>query len=290
MLTMRSAMVPPSTGRGERPQPVLVNRPGGGRPQPVFVPAGPQHPGQTVAELVAPVVPVVAVPRALEQNIDAAFAQELCERPVLVGEPLELAGRHERPRPRQLRRPRAAPASAGRSGGTPDAAAARACASSRMNDPDFSTSPPNTPGKRKAVASDATAPRLAPSSTRSSGAAGDPPARARAPAAAPAPGTAHAPGSPNTRRAGRASAPAPRSPAGSRPRRSGCRAPPAGRRRRRSRRRRARRPADRPAPRHALPAGRPEPRASRRRPRLATPISSIRPAGAPRGRLHSGRS
>ena len=49
-----------------------------------------------------------------------------------------------------------------------------------MNDPDFSTSPPNAPGKRKAVDSDATAPRLAPSSTRSSAAAA---IRQRAPSA-----------------------------------------------------------------------------------------------------------
>ena len=45
------------------------------------------------AKLVAPVVPVVAVPRALEQNINPARAQELSERPVLVGEPLERRSR-----------------------------------------------------------------------------------------------------------------------------------------------------------------------------------------------------
>ena len=109
-------------------------------------PPGRQHPREPVAELVAPVVPVVAVPRALEQNIDAAFAQEACERPVLVGQPLELAGRDEGPRPRQRRRAARAPASAARCGGRPGAAGAASLRSSRMNEPDFSTSPPKTPG------------------------------------------------------------------------------------------------------------------------------------------------
>ena len=54
---------------------------------------------QPVAELVAPVVPVVPVPGALEQNIDAAFAQEACKRAVLLGQPLELARRDEGARP-----------------------------------------------------------------------------------------------------------------------------------------------------------------------------------------------
>ena len=121
-------------------------RDGAGAPSAGLVLAGPQHPAQPVAELVAPVVPVVAVPRALEQNIDAAFAQEACKRAVLVGEPLELAGRDEgagRPAARGARRSARISRAMRWKTGCGRRASLR---SSRMNEPDFSTSPPKTPG------------------------------------------------------------------------------------------------------------------------------------------------
>src|SRR3712207_3710709 len=52
-----------------------------------------QHPHQAVAQLIAPVVPVVPIPGTPEEDIDAALAQEIREGFVLLGKPLELARR-----------------------------------------------------------------------------------------------------------------------------------------------------------------------------------------------------
>ena len=234
-------------------------------------------------------MPVVAVPGALEQNIDAAFAQEACKRAVLRGQPLELAGRDEG-------------AGSGQVGRTAE----------RPHQPRDAVEDRVRPALELALVEDEGA-RLQHQPAEDAGIAkggrergdgaearpeqhavrrrlGDAPARGERRQEVGDEIAGMASGCRNIRRAGRGSAPARRSPAGSRPRRSGCRAPPAGRRRRRSRRRHGRRRADRAPPGRGRPAGRPaRPRVSPKA-RLSIAISSMRPAGAPRGRLHSGRS
>lgn len=40
-------------------------------------------------------MPMVPIPGTLEENINAAFTQEICKRLVLFGQPLELTCRHK---------------------------------------------------------------------------------------------------------------------------------------------------------------------------------------------------
>src|SRR5215207_153343 len=86
ILTVRSTILPShwAAGRGGSHPPLALS----------FFPRT-EHPHQPVAQLVAPIVPMVPVPGALEENIDAAFAQEICKSAVLFGQPLEFARRDE---------------------------------------------------------------------------------------------------------------------------------------------------------------------------------------------------
>src|SRR5215211_2110461 len=86
ILTVRSTIVASrcAAGRGGSHPPLALS----------FLPRA-QHPHQPVTQLVAPIVPMVPVPGALEENIDAAFAQEICKCAVLLGQALEFARRDE---------------------------------------------------------------------------------------------------------------------------------------------------------------------------------------------------